>query len=150
MSQSTKTPNPALLKLAYQAPNDVKINHCLIRNGYPTEVFISSLNNEEKASLVALFRLFGEKRGKIENGQKFKKLEDYFVAILEFKDKQVRLAGFWREKYNFNLIYGFVKKQDTWPRKDLNAMRGNYDDFIAEEKRRSAFAMSTAKKKGGK
>lgn len=150
MSKSTKTPALELLKLEYLAPNDVKINHCLIRNSYPTEAFISSLNTDEKRSLIALFKLFGEKKGKMDNGQKFKKLEDYFVAILEFKDKQVRLAGFWREHYNFNLIYGFIKKQDTWPQKDLNTMRGNYGDFIAEEKKRAGPVIVVGKKKRGK
>jgi len=58
------------------------------------------------------------------------------VAIFEFKDYQVRLAGFWRPDYNFNLVYGFKKKKDSWPQSDLNAMRKNYDDFINEEKSR--------------
>jgi len=125
-----------LLKLEYEAPNNVKVNHCLIRGSYPTEEFIKSLNNEEKVSLIALFKIWGENKGHLRNEHKFKKLEQHLVAILEFKDYQVRLAGFWKPNYNFNLIYGFKKKQDRWPQSDLNTMRKNYDAFAEEEKKR--------------
>ena len=127
---------PELLKLAY-TENGVIINHCLINDRYPTEEFIAALNKEEKASLVALFKIWAQAKGHLRNGTEFKKLEDYHVAILEFKDYQLRLAGFWRPGYNFNLVYGFKKKQDNWPKSDLNTMRGNYDAFIAEEKSRT-------------
>ena len=125
-----------LLKLEYKGPNEVKVNHCLIRGTYPTEEFIKVLSREEKASLTALFKLFDLKKGKISNYTKFKKLEQYLVAIFEFKDYQVRLAGFWKENYNFNLLYGFKKKKDSWPSSDLKAMRSNYDEFIREEQNR--------------
>ncbi len=121
-----------LLKLEFKGENEVKVNHCLIRGAYPTEDFIKNLSNEEKAGLLALFILFDQKKGNISNPTKFKKLEHYLVAIFEFKDYQVRLAGFWRPDYNFNLIYGFKKKKESWPKSDLKAMRSNYDDFIKE------------------
>ena len=121
-----------MFKLEYEK-NNVKVNHSLIRGAYPTEEFIKSLNTEEKANLVGLFKIWAEARGQLRNGTKFKKLEQYLIAILEFKDYQVRLAGFWRPDFNFNLIYGFKKKQDKWPQSDLNTMRKNYDAFIEEE-----------------
>jgi len=126
---------PELLKLEF-SENGVNINHCLIRGGYPTEEFIATLSKDEKASLVALFKLWTQKKGQLINPNKFKKLEQFSVAIFEFKDYQVRLAGFWKVGFNFNLIYGFKKKKDSWPQKDLNAMRGNYNAFIEEENNR--------------
>lgn len=129
-----KKNNPPL-KLAYTR-NDVKINHCQIGGKYPTETFIDGLGDNEKISLVALFQIFADHKGRLKNGGKFKKLETYLEeAILEFKDYQVRLAGFWRKEYNFNLVYGMIKKQDQWPSKDLNAMRANYKAYVeAHEK----------------
>ena len=128
--------NLELFMLGYPSGNNVKINHCLVRGTYPTEEFLNTLNSEELSSIIAIFRLFGDKKGVLSNPTKFKKLEHYHVAIFEFKDYQVRLAGFWRPEYNFNLIYGFKKKRDSWPQSDLKAMRSNYDDLIKEEMRR--------------
>lgn len=125
-----------LFKIAYTL-NGVTINHCLIRDDYPTEKFVNDLTPDQVADMAALFRLFCENKGELRNGQKFKKLETYYVAILEFKTFQVRLAGFWREKRNFNLLYGLIKKRDDWPARDLNALRKNYDDFIATETARA-------------
>lgn len=143
----------SLFKVAY-THNGVTINYCLIRDDYPTETFIDSLTKDQAANVAALFKLFCDKKGVMNNGQKFKKLEKYCVAILEFKTHQIRLAGFWRDGFKFNLIYGLIKKRDDWPANDIAAMRKNYDSFIAEENSRSKVSqgiqVTKGNSKGGK
>ena len=121
-----------LLKRAYNAPNGVKINYCLIGDRYPVEEFIDSMEEEEKIKILALFDLLGNERGRILNGEKFKKLDG---DIYEFKSSQIRLACFTGKGYSYNLIYGFRKKDNKWPKKHLSNMKRNHRTFKEEEEK---------------
>ena len=117
--------------------NNVKINYCLVGERYPVEEFIDGLTKKEKTEIISLFNLLDTNKGRIWNKQKFKKLEDNtYEAIFEFKTYQVRIACFTRPGYNFNLIYGFKKKTNRWPQRDLKAMKRNCRLFNEEEKKR--------------
>ena len=136
MSRTNREKKP-LLKCAYKAPNNVTINFCLVGDKYPVEKFIDDLSEGEQDEAIALFKLLGEKKGKIFNKQKFKMLcANECGNIFEFKAHQVRIACFTRPGYNYNLIYGFKKKTDAWPTHNLNAMEQNCRSFKKEEKRR--------------
>ena len=126
-----------LLKRAYDAPNNVRINFCLVGDKYPVEKFVEGLDEKDQNEIVALFMLFGENKGKIFNEQKYKKLGDSVCgAIFEFKAYQVRIACFSRPGYNYNLIYGFKKKRGKWPKSDLKNMNDNCSLFFKEEEKR--------------
>ena len=72
---SKKIEAKELLKRAYDAPNEVKVNYCLVGNGYPVEEFMINLEEGEQDEIISLFELLGVKKGKLYNKQKFKKLQ---------------------------------------------------------------------------
>ena len=127
-----------LLKQAYDAPNGVKINFCLVGNKYPAEFFFNNdLNEGEQNELISLFKRLGDEKGETSNLAKIKVLmRTERELIFEFKPYQVRVAYFLRPGRNYNLIYGFKKKTNKWPSKNLEAMKKNIKLFKKEEQRR--------------
>ena len=123
-----------LLKKISDDLNNVEVNYCLIGNEYPVEIFLDSLESREQKRIVALIELFDEQKGKLFNKEKFKKLEDSDCgAIYVFKSGQIRIAGFWKSNYRFNLIYSFKKKQNEWPRIDIKQLHENCKIFKKQE-----------------
>jgi hypothetical protein len=80
----------------------------------PAEEFIQSRDPSDQAKLAALFRRLAD-FGRIDNRQKFKKVEG---DIFEFKSFQIRIGCFQSGRTWF-LTHGFVKKQDRWPKSEL-------------------------------
>ena len=110
------------------------MNYCLVGNEYPVEIFLDDLEKTEQIGVLALINFFDEQKGKLFNKEKFKKLEDSVCgAIWVFKCSQIRIAGFWRPDYKFNLIYGFKKKQNEWPQKEIKRLHENCKAFKKQE-----------------
>ncbi len=66
--------------------------------------------------------------------EKFKRLEK---GVWEIKIGQIRLACVWDPKpINLVAIYGFDKKQDRWPERHLENMRGQRDLYIQTAQKR--------------
>lgn len=88
------------------------------RNGsYPGFEFYNSLDEEEQAKALGLFRRLADS-GRIQNKQQFKKLEE---GLWEFKPtSQVRLFGDHRPGGRFLVAYGVKKKKWKHSRSDLN------------------------------
>lgn len=133
MTGNTKKENLVLLKEAYQDKNTkFTISYCRIGTKYPVEEFIESLGKAELTGLAGLMQFFAANNGNIKNDTKFKKLENHAtVAVWELKKHQIRIAGF-REGQNFNMFYAFKKKQDKWPKTNLNAMRKHLETFLKQ------------------
>jgi len=60
---------------------------------------------------------------------KFKHLEE---DVWEIKIHQVRIACLWDKKPdNLIAIYGFIKKKDKWPKKEIVKMRNEKATYLA-------------------
>lgn len=105
----------------------------VIDNDSPFRTFFeSTLDEAQRQKLLALFNMFDQEKGHLSNREKFKKLEDYRgKALWEFKSHQVRVAAFWERDYAIYLAHGFVKKQDKWPRGELQQLQNIYDRYLA-------------------
>ncbi|MCY4644616.1 MAG: type II toxin-antitoxin system RelE/ParE family toxin [Bacteriovoracales bacterium] len=124
-----------LFKRAYDAPNGFKINYCLVGDRYPVEEFIDGLTEEEQNLIMALLNLLGDQKGRLST-IKYKCLNINICGMVyEFKIRQIRIACFTRPDYNYNLIYGFKKKTNQWPKKHMSNMRANCKLFKEVEEK---------------
>jgi phage-related protein len=80
----------------------------------------------DKAKLGALFQRMADS-GRIHNVQKFKKVEG---MVFEFKSFQIRIGCF-QERREWFLTHGFMKKQDKWPRRELERAQTIRDEHLA-------------------
>ena len=87
---------------------------CLEDGSSPAKEFVNGLADGDKAKLAHLFEKLAE-TGKIFNTQKFRHEQG---KIYSFKAGQVRIACF-RIARRWILTHGFNKKQDRWPRSEL-------------------------------
>ena len=87
------------------------IAFALARSGSPGRDFYEQCTDRNKARLLKLFKLLGD-RGWINNDQKFKPIEG--TKFFEFKDFQLRMPCF-RDGNTMVITHGFVKKQGPIP-----------------------------------
>jgi hypothetical protein len=81
------------------------------RTGAPGLEFFEERSDRDKARLLKLFKLLGD-RGWINNDQKFKPLEG--TEFCEFKDFQLRMPCF-RVGDTWVITHGFIKKKGPIP-----------------------------------
>ena len=97
--------------------------------------FFDELKEGDKTKTTAIMNLIDNKKGKVENGQKFKKLLEHdHESILEVKaTKQVRIACIWEKDYNLMLLFGTTKQSDQWKSGDIQQLKNVYDEYAAKK-----------------
>jgi phage-related protein len=81
---------------------------------YPSQEFLCSLSEKKLRSINVLFRKIAD-FGRNTNEEQFKKVEG---EIWEFKRGQIRIGCF-QVGSRWILTHGFIKKQDKWPRTQI-------------------------------
>jgi phage-related protein len=76
--------------------------------------FFHGCQPEDKAKLRALFVRLAD-HSTIPNRQKFRQVEG---AVFEVKSHQIRISCY-RSEDVWYLLHGFVKKQDRWPKQEV-------------------------------
>jgi hypothetical protein len=89
--------------------------------------FVAGLDLSDGAKLASLFRLMAN-TGSIRNYQKFKKVSG---AIFEFKSFQLRIGCF-QVGRRWLLTHGFTKKQDRWPKSELDRANEIRDEYLTD------------------
>lgn len=81
----------------------------------PARDFVEALGASDLAKVLNLFQRLAD-HGRIENGQKFKRLDG---PIWEFKSHQIRIPCF-QDGSAWVLTHGFIKKSDSAPRAEID------------------------------
>ena len=97
------------------------------RRRYPSLDFINELSDKDRISLLAIFRLLDSMLAGFRHPQKFKKLLEYDqMTFLELKSGQIRIGCFWQPNFHLYLTHGFLKKNDSWPEKEILMLKHVY------------------------
>jgi len=104
------------------------VEYVVLRNGQcPAQEFVNNLETPEKAKLARLFNRMAM-FGRINNGEKFKKESE---NIYGFKSFQIRIGCF-RLGRTWFLTHGFRKKQDHWPKSELERANQIRNDYLRD------------------
>ena len=101
---------------------------------YKTQIlqFLDTVLEDEKIQkkLLSVLEAINSNPMQYCHEEKFKPLED---KVWEIKCKQLRIACIWNPKpKKLVAIYGFMKKTQKWPKKELNNMRLQRDAYLKE------------------
>jgi hypothetical protein len=92
------------------------VEYAVCSNGQKlAERFVLGLKQSDQQKLARLFIAMAS-TGEIRNREKFKKVEG---KIFEFKCHQIRIGCF-QVGLCWFLTHGFIKKQDDWPKSELD------------------------------
>ena len=91
----------------------------------PVRELLDDLEQKDANKVYALFKLFCQKNGKITNKEKVRKLKNFTCAgCWEFKPtKQLRISFIYLKQESHHIIIclldGFIKKQNKWPKQEI-------------------------------
>ena len=102
----------------------IKIDAIQINKRCSVYAFLQELSDQDRKKVFALFTLFWQKRGKLYNTQKLKKLKFACRDCFEFKStSQLRISFIYLENcsgtLHICLLGGFRKKSDKWPKPEI-------------------------------
>ncbi len=103
---------------------------------FPASDFINNLEDKDRISLLAIFRLLDTMLMAFRHPQKFKKLLEYDgMTFLEFKCGTVRISCFWQPGFQLYATHGFMKKKDDWPPKEVIKLKNIYTAWKAQKEK---------------
>jgi len=90
---------------------------------YPALAFFESLKEKEAKKVLMIFRLIDNKRGMLANKEKIKSLGNFGSRqCFGLKSHQIRFGCYWGKDRTLYLTHGFVKKDNKWPKKELDML----------------------------
>jgi hypothetical protein len=108
----------------FEDPNDpvlaqgefFKIEAARFRGALPAVAFLQNLLEADQRKMAALFDWMAQ-RGRIDNREKFKKVED---EIFEFKAHQIRMPCYFERNKRVIVTHGTIKKKDDLAQADID------------------------------
>ena len=106
-----------------------RIVYAVTPAGSPGLDFVNGLDARNKAKVVKLFQMLGD-RGEIHNKEHFKPIEG--TKFCEFKSHQIRLPCY-RDGLFWIITHGFIKKSDKIAREEIHRAERIRDEDKARQ-----------------